>query len=1331
MPFRPARSITLKYSAVIFVLCLVCVVLTAGIAHYKSSHELEIVAENELVSLRDSRISALSAYLNSVRQDLRIITGSPTTGNALRDLTQAWKGFDGPALNAVQSLYTAAVPFFDKRDADGDEDDLVSRYNRAHDQYHYWFWKLLFERGYYDLFLIDTSGNVVYSALKESDFGTNLREEPFDSYGLAQAFAKAIADHKREIFVDFAPYPPSGGGPAGFVATSVFDDQGTLLGVLALQMPIDRINAAMQISPGVGAVGEMILVGPDLRARGGSRLTDDSDILGVEVDMPTVRAALAGASGIAVVGDYRGRQVYSAYATIHLLGTTWAVLANIDRDEVLAPVENTTRFIVWTSSVIFLVVLPVGIFFGSRLSRPISAIAHAMRDLADGNLAVSTPYATRRDEVGDLASALETFKQAKQDAAAATAELEAFSRRLLEREERLSLVLRGGDLGYWDVDLDTGRTQVNARYDEIFGFAPNRREVARNDWVEAIHPEDRDYALTLGKRYREGENADYEVEYRVVRPDGEIRWVVSKGAVVEWRDDDTARRMVGTVQDVTARKIAEQALKESRERLERILMGSPIGVVIVDLDEGRAVFANPHASKLLGVPVERILEMRHGDFYQRDEQRIALLEQLERDGKVEGLETTIVRADGKTVWLMRSIYPFEYEGHRAIISWNYDITPLKDAEAILQKKERNLRDVLESSPIGVAITAEDPFRVPFANSRFTELFGVDPDSDVPLERYIHETYVDSADFSRLREAVRSDAPSVTLEIQRRRLDGPPWWSLFTRTFAEYNDEPVSINWYVDITEMKEAEAKLRQQTEELDLALLSLEIKEAQLQKIIDDSPVGIAVVRASDGVVVDTNPSFCNLVGQPVETVQNGPVAQFYHPDDADRRRRILQMIDTEDEVRDQEIRLVDAAGNATWVLLSVTQIDTSRGEPARLSWYYNIDAQKRAEDRLRDSERRMRAVLETSPVGVGIAVGGRPVFYNARMLEMLGRDQATYVGHDATDLYVDPSQREEIVAEVARAGEVRDREVAFHKTDGEVIDTLSSYFPIQHEGQDAILIWLYDITRRKQAERALVDALSVIRESVTYASNIQGSLLPTAQQLATCTSEHFMIWEPRDIVGGDMIWLRECRGGTVIAVCDCTGHGVPGAFMTLIGTGSINQALIDHPAGEPERLLESMNRHVKQSLKQDGEQGLADDGMELGICRIDSASGDLTFAGARFSLFRLQDGTVFETKGDRSGIGYRHVPADRRFASHAVPDAAAAAFYMVSDGMIDQIGGERRRAFGRKRLLGIIEETAALSFAEQRETILCRFAAHQGREIRRDDVTMLGFRLPSVVGA
>ncbi|MBF0445421.1 MAG: response regulator, partial [Magnetococcales bacterium] len=139
---------------------------------------------------------------------------------------------------------------------------------------------------------------------------------------------------------------------------------------------------------------------------------------------------------------------------------------------------------------------------------------------------------------------------------------------LKESQERQELALKGGELGFWDVCFNTGLTVVNKRYTEIFGFPTNSLELNREEWMQRIHPKDKKAVLDIGKRYRSGESDNYEVEFRVVIPDGEVRWVISKGAVVERTGDGEVYRMVGTVQDISERKRVEKALAQAKEVAE-------------------------------------------------------------------------------------------------------------------------------------------------------------------------------------------------------------------------------------------------------------------------------------------------------------------------------------------------------------------------------------------------------------------------------------------------------------------------------------------------------------------------------------------------------------------------------------------------------------------------------------------------------------------------------------------------------------------------------------------------------------------------------------------
>jgi len=281
-----------------------------------------------------------------------------------------------------------------------------------------------------------------------------------------------------------------------------------------------------------------------------------------------------------------------------------------------------------------------------------------------------------------------------------------------------------------------------------------------------------------------------------------------------------------------------------------------------------------------------------------------------------------------------------------------------------------------------------------------------------------------------------------------------------------------------------------------------------------------------------------------------------------------------------------------------------------------------------------------------------------------------------------------------------------------------------------DGGLIATYmDITERKNAERIIADAMKLINESIQYASRIQRSVLPSEDELKSVFADHLVVWEPKDVVGGDIYLIRKCLGGTLLFVADCTGHGVPGAFMTMIATGSFDQALIENPGGDPAELLKRTNQLVKATLgQQEGFEGESDDGLECGVCLIDHWQEKLTYAGARFELWVIEDGTMDVVKGDRTGIGFRHVPGDRSFSDHTVVLGEDTALYMFSDGITDQIGGPKRRSFGKRRMKSILMDYHKMPMERQVAHLMRELGDYQHGEERRDDITLLGF-VPMIV--
>ncbi|MBF0127612.1 MAG: PAS domain S-box protein, partial [Magnetococcales bacterium] len=267
-------------------------------------------------------------------------------------------------------------------------------------------------------------------------------------------------------------------------------------------------------------------------------------------------------------------------------------------------------------------------------------------------------------------------------------------------------------------------------------------------------------------------------------------------------------------------------------------------------------------------------------------------------------------------------------------------------------------------------------------------------------------------------------------------------------------------------------------------------------------------------------------------------------------------------------------------------------------------------------------------------------------------------------------------------------------------------------------------DITPRKLAEAQLRDAVQLISSSIQYASRIQRSILAAPGELASVLPEQFALWEPRDVVGGDMYWYRPWFMGVLLLLGDCTGHGVPGAFITLIANGALDQALLETPPGETTILLQRMHQLLQAALGQDREEGASNDGLELGICYLDPEQQTLTFSGARFSLFVVKEEGSVEVKGEKSGIGYRGLPRDLHFASNTVELRGAWRYYMTSDGLIDQVGGEKRRGFGKKRFMQLLEELRPFPMGEHGMRIQQALVDYQGGELRRDDVAVVGFK-------
>lgn len=404
--------ISKKIPLTIVVLAVLASLTTGFLAYLKAAEELQISAEQKLVALTAAKKSFIVSYLDGIRQDLTTQAQSPLIVEALREFSEGWQELGSDASGRLRDIYITDNPNPVGKKLLLDEGNDGSEYSRVHGKYHPWLRQFLTQRGYYDIFLFDRKGNLVYTVFKEDDFGTNIVDGKWKETSLSEAYRQSIVASKGDVsFFDFKAYAPSNGVAASFISTPVTDAAGKVIGVLAFQMPVGRINKIMQTSDGMGETGESYLVGENGFMRSDSRFSNESTILKKQINTESVRRAIAGESGVIEIDDYRGIPVVSAFAPLDFLGVKWGMISEVDEAEIFAPLVGLLTSILIGLLVLSIIIAGVGIYLGRGISAPISMITDAMRVLANGDKTVEIPGQTRTDEIGEMSAAVLVFKE--------------------------------------------------------------------------------------------------------------------------------------------------------------------------------------------------------------------------------------------------------------------------------------------------------------------------------------------------------------------------------------------------------------------------------------------------------------------------------------------------------------------------------------------------------------------------------------------------------------------------------------------------------------------------------------------------------------------------------------------------------------------------------------------------------------------------------------------------------------------------------------------------------------------------------------------------------
>jgi serine phosphatase RsbU (regulator of sigma subunit) len=264
-----------------------------------------------------------------------------------------------------------------------------------------------------------------------------------------------------------------------------------------------------------------------------------------------------------------------------------------------------------------------------------------------------------------------------------------------------------------------------------------------------------------------------------------------------------------------------------------------------------------------------------------------------------------------------------------------------------------------------------------------------------------------------------------------------------------------------------------------------------------------------------------------------------------------------------------------------------------------------------------------------------------------------------------------------------------------------------------------LYEVSNNQKEE---------IISSINYAQRIQEAILPPEAYITELITENFILYKPKDIVSGDFYWIKQINQYIILACADCTGHGVPGAFMSMLGISYLNEIVRRKEITQANQVLNELRNVIKHTLRQSGKKGKSRDGINMSLCVIDTASNTMQYAGAYHPLYLISNSGVKpglkEFKADTMPVGV-HFAGDKAFSNHEIELGIGDTFYLFTDGFIDQDGGDSGSRLGTDRFKKLLMDIYDQPMYEQKEILEQTLNEWMGEHPQRDDILVIGARV------
>lgn len=546
-------------------------------------------------------------------------------------------------------------------------------------------------------------------------------------------------------------------------------------------------------------------------------------------------------------------------------------------------------------------------------------------------------------------------------------------------------------------------------------------------------------------------------------------------------------------------------------------------------------------------------------------------------------------------------------------------------------------------------------------------------------------------------------------------------------------------------ELRENEELLRQNAETMKLQQEELEKTNTSLQDTINEvnnsqkrlytlleNASEVISIFDENFVVKYESPSVKNILGYAEDDLLGKETGDRVDPDYSHVLHDAFEkMIKNPDITQTFELRYKRKDGTYIWLESTGRNLLSNPAIQGIILNTRDITNRKLAEKehRLRG---RMQSLSENSPDLIIRSDLQGQFFYSNPMIEKLtGINSENFNNKNIREIGLNDtitSNLLEVLKEVENNKSKLNKEIPFPTLEGDRIMNINAIPEFNDEKiLETALLVLHDITERKQFEMMIQDKNKKITESIDYAHRIQEAILPNNKLFHKHFKESFIFYKPRDVVSGDFPWIFVKGDDVYVAAIDCTGHGVPGAMLSMIGYFLINQIVAQSAVLSPGEVLDQLHVGVQKTLKQDQEGAYARDGMDVALCKINTKKNELQYAGAHRMLYKVNiNAEIIEYKGTRSAIG--GIPKQGHevvsFLNHESKIEKGDSIYFFSDGITDQFGGPHGMKYSAKRIRELVVTNSSMNMNNMQKLIKNDYENWLGKGRQIDDVLLIGIK-------